>query len=115
MQVEVLSAAVAALVDRLDADAREAFEERAGIAEFDGGLPRPMAEALALLEVLRCRPEALLGVRVGSVGCDGRREWVLRASRPPAAEQRTTPDGPDVTLHPIQERSEVENSRSMMK
>ncbi|MEZ5792379.1 MAG: hypothetical protein R3D34_16875 [Nitratireductor sp.] len=31
-----------------DEDWRALYEERAGIAEFDGGLPRPEAEALAL-------------------------------------------------------------------
>lgn len=34
---------------------REAFEERAGIAEFDGGMSREEAEALALEAVMRRR------------------------------------------------------------
>lgn len=33
---------VAELVDRLDPDQREAFEERAGIVQFDAGLPRDL-------------------------------------------------------------------------
>jgi hypothetical protein len=37
----------------LDEDAREFFEERAAIIEFDGGLCRPQAEALALSETQR--------------------------------------------------------------
>ena len=36
----------------LTADQAEAFEERAGIMEFDGGLPRAEAERLALQDVL---------------------------------------------------------------
>ena len=34
-------------LETLDDDAREFFEERAGIAEFDGGLPKFEAEQLA--------------------------------------------------------------------
>jgi hypothetical protein len=47
---------VEALVSRLDADLREAFEERAGILTFDAGKPRDLAEALALLDVIRTYP-----------------------------------------------------------
>ena len=36
----------------LTADQAEAFEERAGIMEYDGGLPRAKAERLALQDVL---------------------------------------------------------------
>lgn len=43
-----LDPAVALAVARLDADAREHFEERAAIAEHDGGLPRIEAERQAL-------------------------------------------------------------------
>ena len=39
--------------DDLPGDLRIAFEERAAIMEYDGGLPRERAEALALAEVLR--------------------------------------------------------------
>ncbi len=48
------------LVSRLDAGLREAFEERAAIREFDGGIARDLAEALALLDVIRQYPEAVL-------------------------------------------------------
>ena len=49
---------VATLVDRLNDNLREAFEERAGILEFEAGLPRAHAECLALLNVLVSHPEA---------------------------------------------------------
>lgn len=39
----------------LTEDEQEAFEERAGIAEFDGGLAREEAEALALEAIIRRR------------------------------------------------------------
>lgn len=51
---------VADLVSRLDERLREAFEERAAIREFDGGIARDMAEALALLDVIRQYPMAVL-------------------------------------------------------
>jgi len=41
------------MLSSLDESQREFYEERAGILEFDAGLDRPLAEALALLEVVR--------------------------------------------------------------
>ena len=55
---------VADLVSRLDESLREAFEERAAIREFDGGLSRDMAEALALLDVIRQYPKEVLALLV---------------------------------------------------
>ena len=51
---------VADLVSRLDADLKEAFEERASIREFDGGINRELAEALALLDVIQQYPKEVL-------------------------------------------------------
>ena len=51
---------VADMVNLLDDNLREDFEERAAIIEFDAKLPRAHAECLALLEVLKRNPEALL-------------------------------------------------------
>lgn len=51
---------VADLVSRLDARLREAFEERASIREFDGGINRELAEALALLDVIRQYPKEVI-------------------------------------------------------
>ncbi len=50
---------VADLVSRLDDNLREAFEERAGIIEFEGNLTRAHAECLALLNVLVSHPECV--------------------------------------------------------
>jgi len=44
---------VAKAVANLDAQQRDAFEERAGILEFDSGLPRIDAERRALADVQR--------------------------------------------------------------
>lgn len=51
---------VADLVSKLDEGLRDAFEERASIREFDGRLPRELAEALALLDVIRQYPKDVL-------------------------------------------------------
>ncbi len=44
---------VADMSAQLNGVQREFYEERAGILEFDAGSDRPLAEALALLEVIR--------------------------------------------------------------
>ena len=62
---------VAELVARLDENLREAFEERAGIMEFDGGLAREHAECLALLDLYLTHPLAVLGLCVVRVEAGG--------------------------------------------
>lgn len=51
---------VASIVERMDANLKEAFEERAAIMEFDGGLNREHAECLALLEIIKRHPVQIL-------------------------------------------------------
>ena len=72
-----LDALVADLVNKLDTNQREEFEERAGIMEFDAKLPRAHAECLALLNVLHRHPVALTGVTVLQVELDGATQWLL--------------------------------------
>lgn len=40
------------MLSALDEGQREFHDERAGILEFDAGMDRPLAEAVALLEVI---------------------------------------------------------------
>jgi hypothetical protein len=40
------------IIDQLDQNQREDWEERAALMEFEGGLQRDLAEALALLLIL---------------------------------------------------------------
>lgn len=68
---------VADLLNRLDADCREAFEERAGIIEFDAGLDRAHAEALAMLDVIRLHPLCVSGITALQIELDGTTEWLL--------------------------------------
>ena len=50
------------LVSRLNAARREIYEERAGVREFDAGLPRAHAECAALLDVAVMDSLAFTGV-----------------------------------------------------
>jgi AcrR family transcriptional regulator len=70
-------AIVIEMAERLGADDREAFEERAAIIEYDGQLPRAHAECLALLEVLRRDPLAVRRLVVMQIEIDGGTEWLL--------------------------------------
>ena len=51
---------VTEIAARLDENLREAWEERAAVMEFDAGVQRDLAEALALLLVFRQYPEEAL-------------------------------------------------------
>ncbi len=55
---------VSEFVELLDTNCREAWDERAAIMEFDGGLPRDLAEALALLVVIRQYPQAVFSALI---------------------------------------------------
>ena len=66
-----MTSLIADLLDRLDTERRYEFEERAGTIEFDSGVPRDEAEALALIDMLRTHPAALLGVTALEIERDG--------------------------------------------
>ena len=68
---------IADLLDRLDAERRYEFEERAGTIEFDAGVTRDEAEALALIDLLRIHPSALLGVTALEIERDGESQIVV--------------------------------------
>ena len=53
---------VSEILENLNDDLREDFEERAAIMEFDGGLDRRLAEALALLCILHNHRSALVAL-----------------------------------------------------
>lgn len=65
------------LLNRLDADHREAFDERAGVMEFEAGLPREQAEAMALLDLIRREPLCVSGIAILQIEFDGGSEWLL--------------------------------------
>ena len=51
---------VAAMVACLTDDLHELFQERAAIRQYDGGQRRELAEAMALLDVVRMHPKDAL-------------------------------------------------------
>ena len=57
--------AVAAMVTCLDESLVELWRERASVREHDGGLSRDLAEALALLDVIRVHPKETLAAFMG--------------------------------------------------
>lgn len=75
---------VEALVCRLDANLREAFEERAGVMQFEAGNERELAEALALLDVIRMHPLVVAGVVLLRGKLAGASVYVLAADQPTA-------------------------------
>ena len=76
-----LDPTVAELVQLLDDDCAEMFQERAAIRTWDGGLSVELAEALALLDVLNRYPEALSGVTVFAIELDGTTHWIVTTDR----------------------------------
>ena len=68
---------IADLLDRLDRERRYEFEERAGTIEFDSRVPRDEAEVLALVDLLRTHPGALLGFIALEVEHKGLRRIVV--------------------------------------
>ena len=68
---------IADLLDRLDDDRRYEFEERAGTIEFDSRVPRDEAETLALIDLLRSHPAALIGITALEVDHDGETDTVI--------------------------------------
>ena len=75
---------VEALVCRLDENLRESFEERAGIQQFEAGKERELAEALALLDVVRLQPLAVSGVVLLRATLEGAPVAVLTSATPAA-------------------------------
>ncbi len=68
-----LDPALAMRVARLDADQREFFEERAGVREYEGGLPRRQAEWAAWGDT-RLHFARLQQAPAPAIDPDGRRE-----------------------------------------
>lgn len=65
------------LLGRLDAEQIESQSERSAILEFDAGVSRAEADALAMLDLIRLNPLALSGITTLQIKLDGGTEWVL--------------------------------------
>lgn len=71
---------VASMVANLNSDLREDFEERAAIMEFEAGLDRTLAEALALLCVLQNHPVCLRPLVALEVQLNGEHRHLITGS-----------------------------------
>jgi hypothetical protein len=71
---------IADLIGLLDVERRYEFEERAGIIEFDAEQDRDQAELLALVDLLRSHPAALVGVTALAVEVEGKSAFVLTSN-----------------------------------
>src|SRR5690606_9196904 len=79
--MEDLNPLVVDLVDLLDPDMREQFEDQIAVIEHIGEAPRVLAECFALLSLLHQYPGALLGVSLLEYEVGGEPRWLLtRAS-----------------------------------
>ena len=87
---------VAELVQLLSPELLEDYEERAAIMEFEGELPKIHAEALALLDVLRRHPDALLGLDLFVLTRNGETRYLL-SERDRLDPQRLRTIGYEVT------------------
>lgn len=65
------------LLSRLDSNQRDFYEERSAILEFSAGVRRDLADALAILDLIRINPMALSGITVMKIEMDGATEWLL--------------------------------------
>lgn len=81
---------IADLLDLLDVERRYEFEERAGVMEFDGGVTRDQAECLALVDLLRAHPGALVGLTAVQVENRGKAAFVLTTDIDFARDQLPT-------------------------
>lgn len=68
---------VADLLGRLNAAQIESQSERSAILEFDAGVSRAEADALAILDLIRLNPLALTGITALQVEVDGGTDWLL--------------------------------------
>jgi hypothetical protein len=80
MSIKPLNPIVATMTEKLDSNLYEAFEERAAIMEFDAGLDRELAEALALLCILHNHPECLQPLVALEIEHGGDVRYVLTTS-----------------------------------
>lgn len=74
----VLRPFAANVLERCNEGQLEAWAERAAILEFEAGCqPRALAEALAVLDLLRHSPRLLTGLVALEIELDGASQWLL--------------------------------------
>ena len=97
---EPLDAHVRKIVNQFDANRREAFEERAAIAQYDGNLDQEQAERLACLDILATYglpcPVQLLQVEMA-----GSTDWVLTTDVESARSMLSELGGKHIVEQPV--------------
>ncbi len=68
------------LVNRLPEELVEAWQERSAIREYDAGLSRPHAEALALLDLLDDDPDMVSNLRVARIDVEDTTRYFVASS-----------------------------------
>ena len=87
------------VLERCDDGQLEAFTERAAILEFEAGIqPRPLAEALAVLDLLRQSPWLLTGLVALEIEMDGATQWLLTTDLPYARQYLADVGGNEIAV-----------------
>lgn len=87
------------VLERCDEGQLEAWAERAAILEFEAGCqPRALAEALAVLDLLRQSPWLLTGLTVLEVELDGATQWMLTTDLEMARRYLTDIGGSEIAV-----------------
>lgn len=95
----VLRPFAANVLERCDEGQLEAWAERAAILEFEAGCqPRALAEALAVLDLLRQSPWLLTGLTVLEVELDGATQWILTTDLEMARRYLTDIGGSEIAV-----------------
>lgn len=95
----VLRPFAANVLERCDEGQLEAWAERAAILEFDAGCqPRALAEALAVLDLLRQSPWLLTGLVALEIELDGAGQWLLTTDLEQARRYLTDIGGTEIAV-----------------
>lgn len=87
------------VLERCDEGQLDAWTERAAILEFEAGCqPRALAEALAVLDLLRRSPELLTGLVVLEIELDGATQWLLTTDLEMARRYLTDIGGTEIAV-----------------
>lgn len=89
------------VLDRLDAGQMESWQERSAVLQFDAGLSQPLAEALALIELLRRQPAILGQVQVLAFDRNGGTQWLVTDDLVHARLVVSDICGVEVGCHPV--------------
>lgn len=88
------------VLDRCDDRQLEVVAERAAVLEFEAGCqPRALAEALAILDLLRQSPSLLTGVVVLEVRQGDATQWLLTTDQKWTGTYAEACDGSIVAVH----------------